>query len=254
MEIDRVEKGKGGHKGGKQGCHKGKKGEKGKGKGKEKGGKGKKGGKGGPPGGCYNCGGRHFVRDCPKGKGKRKNVNQVNRDQPTATAPPANNTSPTTPAPTTTRPTQPPTNSVRRVPLRTQTPPMSSDNDVVADFYDDFLEEPAVRAVSVRSQPRHNAHHRRPGQRGPAAVRDHRGQSFIIKETCVVGRVRVPLLVAGKLLKLVSEEDPSSTGGAGPRSMILRSPAGLPAPVAFKHNSLVVQGEFPGASRQRCPI
>ncbi|CAE7436535.1 unnamed protein product [Symbiodinium sp. CCMP2592] len=284
MEIDRVEKGKGGHKGGKQGGHKGKKGEKGKGKGKEKGGKGKKGSKGGPPGGCYNCGGRHFVRDCPKGKGKGKN--QVNQEQPTAAPPPPSSTAPTTPAPTTTRPTttsQPPANSVRRV--RLVTPPDAnttyvfdiSDNDVVADFYDDFPEEPAVRAVSVRSPPSGGTDqeqdpvtivldHWTPGQmrawltdaqgndiptealrRYAFELRDHRGQSFIIKETCVVGRVRVPLLAAGKLLKqgwqLVSEEDPGSTGGAGPRSMILRSPAGLRAPVAFKHNSLVVQGE-----------
>ncbi|CAE7840199.1 unnamed protein product [Symbiodinium sp. CCMP2592] len=278
MEIDRVEKGKGGHKGGKQGGQKGKKGEKGKGKGKEKGGKGKKGGKGGPPGGCYNCGGRHYVRDC-------KNVNQVNQEQPTATPPPPSNTAPTTPAPTTTRPTttsQPPSNSVRRV--RLVTPPDASttyvfdisDNDVVADFYDDF---PAVRAVSVRSPPSGGTDQEQdpvtivldtgadasmvpeamramgeplPGnaealRRYAFELRDHRGQSFIIKETCVVGRVRVPLLAAGKLLKqgwqLVSEEDPGSTGGAGPRSMILRSPAGLRAPVAFKHNSLVVQGE-----------
>ncbi|CAE7261574.1 unnamed protein product [Symbiodinium sp. CCMP2592] len=175
MEIDRVEKGKGGHKGGKQGGHKGKKGEKGKGKGKEKGGKGKKGGKGGPPG--YTCGGRHFVRDCPKGKGRGKNVNQVNQEQATATAPPASNTAPTMPAPTTTRTnttSQPPANSVRRV--RLVTPPDAntnttyvfdiSDNDVVTDFYDDFLKEPAVRAVSVRSPPSRNRATTRP--------RDHR--------------------------------------------------------------------------------
>ncbi|CAE7796060.1 unnamed protein product [Symbiodinium sp. CCMP2592] len=166
-----------------------------------------------------------------------------------------------------------------------------SDNDVVADFYDDFPEELAVRAVSVRSPPSGGTDQEQdpvtivldtgadagmvpeamramgeplPSNAAPPRLtdaqgndiptealrryafelRDHRGQSFIIKETCVVGRVRVPLLAAGKLLKqgwqLVSEEDPRLYRRS---RVILRSPAGLRAPVAFKHNSLVVQGE-----------
>ena len=149
MEIDRVEKGKGAPKGGKPGGPKGKKGDKGKGKGKDKGGKGKKGGRGGPASGCFTCGGRRFARDCPKGKGKGKHVNQVNQDCAhhagtddlyTSTGPP---TTKMTPA------AQPPANSVRRVRLVTRPGPDASatyvfDNDVVTDFYDDFPEEPAI--------------------------------------------------------------------------------------------------------------
>ena len=39
------------------------------------------GGKGGTPkGGCFTCGGAHWARDCPKGKGKGKGVNGVDED------------------------------------------------------------------------------------------------------------------------------------------------------------------------------
>ena len=71
---------------------------------------------------------------------------------------------------------------------------------------------------------------------------------FVIKETCVVGRVRVPLLAACKLLKqgwqLVRKEQPETPStGEEAGGLILQSPGGLRAPVAFKHNSLIVQGE-----------
>jgi len=40
--------------------------------------KGDSSGKGGPKGGCFNCGGQHWVSECPsKGKGKGKGVNGV---------------------------------------------------------------------------------------------------------------------------------------------------------------------------------
>ena len=105
------------------------------------------------------CVGALFV--CLKGKGKH--VNQVNQNQaattttasPTSSSPP-----PAAPTTRTTTTSQPPTNSVRRVRLAAiVTSPDAnttyvfdiSDNDAVADLYDDFPEDVAVRAVRARS-------------------------------------------------------------------------------------------------------
>eukprot|EP00439_Symbiodinium_sp_Y106_P069978 s148_g12.t1 len=113
-------------------------------------------------------------------KGKHVNqVNQVNQEQAaaTTTATPTSS-SPPRAAPTTrtTTTSQPPTNSVRRV--QQVTPPDASttyvfdisDNDAVTDFYDDFPEELAIRAVRARSPRRGNDEPGRPGERHQDAL------------------------------------------------------------------------------------
>ncbi|CAE7226124.1 unnamed protein product [Symbiodinium sp. CCMP2592] len=102
-----------------------------------------------------------------------------------------------------------------------------SDNDAVMDFYDDFPEEPAIRAASARAHPVWRLSdaqgHDIPAEalrRYAFELRDNNGAA-----ACFGGGTWI------------------HTGGTGPRSMTLQSPAGLRAPVSFKHNSLIVRGE-----------
>ena len=68
-------------------------------------------------------------------------------------------------------------------------------------------------------------------------LKDRKGQHFLIREACVVGNVKVPLLAVGKLFRkgwqLVREE------GNG---LSLVEPFGRSAAVGFKNHSLMING------------
>ena len=68
-------------------------------------------------------------------------------------------------------------------------------------------------------------------------LRDRKGQYFVIREACVVGNVRVPLLAVGKLLRrgwqLVQGKD---------EGLSLQEPFGRQTEVGFRNHSLMVSG------------
>ena len=68
-------------------------------------------------------------------------------------------------------------------------------------------------------------------------LQDRKGQYFVIREACVVGNVRVPLLAVGKLLRrgwqLVQGKD---------EGLSLQEPFGRQTEVGFRNHSLMVSG------------
>ncbi|CAE7202129.1 unnamed protein product, partial [Symbiodinium necroappetens] len=69
-------------------------------------------------------------------------------------------------------------------------------------------------------------------------LEDEAGQRYLIRESCVVGPVRCPLLAVGKLLR----KGWQLKTGASPGDLLLEEPFGRRTPVGYRNHSLVVRG------------
>ena len=70
-------------------------------------------------------------------------------------------------------------------------------------------------------------------------LEDEAGQRYLIRESCVVGPVRCPLLAVGKLLR----KGWQLKAGASPGDLLLEEPFGRRTPVGYHNHSLVVRGQ-----------
>ncbi|CAE7315730.1 unnamed protein product [Symbiodinium natans] len=251
MEIDKVTYPDGGKKG-----KKGDKGKTKKGKDKSKGKKGKMKDADGkankPKGNCHTCGKPgHYSRECwwntggaggaGSGKGgKDKNRKKVNQVQAEAQSSEATSSNPTATASSSTQ-------AVRQIRLRT--PPLTSTTeifDISEEALFDLDQEYHINDLGGRGDGA--PPNLLDAQKNPIATQANRkfdfwfkskdGQEFAVREQCVVGNVKQPLLAVGKLLRkgwqLVHH------GG----TLTLQEPFGRGAPVGFKHNSLVAAGHI----------
>ena len=73
-------------------------------------------------------------------------------------------------------------------------------------------------------------------------LEDVAGKRYLIRENCVVGPVRCPLLAVGKLLRRGWQL--KHDGGAGARKLHLEEPFGRKTEVSYRNHSLVISGHI----------
>ena len=73
-------------------------------------------------------------------------------------------------------------------------------------------------------------------------LEDVAGKSYLIRENCVVGPVRCPLLAVGKLLRRGWQL--KHDGGTGSRKLHLEEPFGRKTEVSYRNHSLVISGHI----------
>ena len=71
-------------------------------------------------------------------------------------------------------------------------------------------------------------------------LQDTNGQQYLIRERCVVGPVRCPLLAVGKLLR----KGWQITSGGGPGQLHLEEPFGRKTQIGYRNHSLMVRGHI----------
>ncbi|CAE7908149.1 unnamed protein product, partial [Symbiodinium necroappetens] len=117
-----------------------------------------------------------------------------------------------------------------------------ADASMVPEFFRHLGEELADSSAPLLTDAQGNTIGTKGVKRYEFLLEDVAGKRYLIRENCVVGPVRCPLLAVGKLLRRGWQL--KHDGGAGSRKLHLEEPFGRKTEVNYRNHSLVISGHI----------